>query len=393
MSEVYYCKNCGGVMEFDVKTQSLKCSNCETLQEIEKNTEGVQEHTLNHYHKKVVRAEEKKSSTMQCPGCGALVEVEATSTAKDCPYCGIPFVLAKKQESSIIPDGVVPFTIDKNAVGDIFRRWMKGRWLAPGELKHLYQQDKLQGIYIPYWTFDAKADAEYTAEGGRDHVVHYKDKDGHDQTRVETHWSFTRGRMNHFFDDILVHASKRLDEGLIQRIEPFNTQNIPAYTPDYLSGYNSEVYTVELEEAHVTAKRLMEDQLRRLAEQDVLRRYDHVRGVRISARYSGETYKHVLLPVYATAYQYKGKQYTVLVNGQTGEIKGEYPKSPFKIALLALAAAVVVGLIAWYSYSDSEDYGMQPKAETTYVCENKEDEKEGYGREEIWDYLEISSLT
>ena len=93
------------------------------------------------------------------------MEVEATSTAKECPYCGTAFVLAEKQLSNIVPDGVLPFKIDKNRVGEIFRRWMKGRWLAPGELKHLYQKDKLQGIYIPYWTFDADATARLC--GGR----------------------------------------------------------------------------------------------------------------------------------------------------------------------------------------------------------------------------------
>lgn len=90
-----------------------------------------------------------------------MVEVEPNSTAKDCPYCGTAFVLAEKQTDVIVPDGVVPFQIDKKKVGEVFHKWIKGRFFAPNELKHLYQQDKLQGIYIPYWTFDAKADAVY----------------------------------------------------------------------------------------------------------------------------------------------------------------------------------------------------------------------------------------
>ena len=95
MGEIYYCKNCGGVMEFDVATQSLKCPNCGTEEKIEANRQTVKEHKLTDYAKRTVKAGEKKSSTMQCPSCGAMVEVEATSTAKDCPYCGTPFVLAE----------------------------------------------------------------------------------------------------------------------------------------------------------------------------------------------------------------------------------------------------------------------------------------------------------
>ena len=343
MSEVYYCENCGGVMEFDVASQALKCPHCGTIREIRTDGQKVEEHRLTGYAKREIRAEEKRSTTMQCPSCGAIVEVEATSTAKECPYCGTAFVLAEKQLSNIVPDGVLPFKIDKNRVGEIFRRWMKGRWLAPGELKHLYQKDKLQGIYIPYWTFDADATADYAAEGGKNHPIRVRNAKGVEETLMEIRWQPTRGRVGRFFDDVQVHASDRLDDRLIREIEPFHTKEIPPYSPDYLSGYSSEVYTVDLEDAHRTARTQMERELYALAEQDVLRRYDHVRNVRLNASYRSETYKHVLLPVYATSYHYKKRQYTVLINGETGRIQGEYPKSPAKIALLVFAAAVLIG--------------------------------------------------
>ena len=135
---------------------------------------------------------------MQCPSCGAMVEVEPNSTAKDCPYCGTAFVLAEKQTDVIVPDGVVPFQIDKKKVGEVFHKWIKGRFFAPNELKHLYQQDKLQGIYIPYWTFDAKADAVYHAEGGRNRIVEYRDSKGERHTRTEVTWYPTSGNVSNF---------------------------------------------------------------------------------------------------------------------------------------------------------------------------------------------------
>ena len=373
MSEVYYCKNCGGVMEFDAETQGLKCPNCGTEEKIENNSQAVQEHKLTDYAKRTIRAEEKKSSTMQCPSCGAIVEVEATSTAKDCPYCGTPFVLAEKQLSNVVPDGVVPFRVDKKKVGELFRKWMKGRWLAPGELKHLYQQDKLQGIYIPYWTFDAEASADYHAEGGTDHQVEYKDSKGERHVRTETRWRPTSGHVSEFFDDVLVHASDRLSDRLISGIEPFDTMNIPAYSPDYLSGYSSEVYTVDLQDAHRTARNEMRRELERQAERDVLSRYDHVRNLRMDDRYRKETYKHVLLPVYATAYYYKNKKYTVLINGQSGRIDGEYPKSPAKIVLLILLALMIIGIFFMAIGGSDEDYGAVYR-ENKAVCQAEYEE-------------------
>lgn len=175
-------------MEFDAATQSLKCPHCGEEQKIDANRSAVREHKLTAEARQMVRVQDKKSTTMQCPSCGAMVEVEPNSTAKDCPYCGTAFVLAEKQTDVIVPDGVVPFQIDKKKVGEVFHKWIKGRFFAPNELKHLYQQDKLQGIYIPYWTFDAKADAVYHAEGGRNRIVEYRDSKGERHTRTEVTW-------------------------------------------------------------------------------------------------------------------------------------------------------------------------------------------------------------
>lgn len=250
---------------------------------------------------------------------------------------------------------------------------MKGRWLAPGELKHLYQQDKLQGIYIPYWTFDADADVNYRAEGGRDRQVTRKDKDGKTYTEVVTDWYPVAGHVNHFFDDVLIHASNHLDESLIEGIEPFNTMDIPAYSPDYLSGYSSEIYTVDLKDAHLAARTRMSAALYSMVEQDVLRRYDHVRSIRMDEHYDAETYKHVLLPVYSTAYRYKNKTYTVLINGQTGRVKGEYPKSVAKITLIILLVLAIIGMFFLATSGGEEDYGLQ-KNETETVCEYEADE-------------------
>lgn len=357
MGEIYYCKNCGGVMEFDVVAQALKCPNCNTVVEIENNEENIREHTLTLHAVKTIKAEEKTSTTMSCKGCGAVIEVDSHSTASSCPYCGSSFVLAEKQIETLVPDGVLPFKIDKNRVGEIFRNWMKGRWLAPNELKHLYQQDRLQGIYVPYWTFDADLDCPYTAMGGRDHTETYRDRDGKTHTRVVTNWYPTSGRIRHFFDDVLVAASEKMNQLLLRGVEPFNTKDLSSYAPDYFSGYSSEVYSVDLQDAFRTAQEDIEDRLKDMAASEVLTHFNHVRDIRIRPSYSGETYKHILLPVYSTSYYYKDKNYTVLVNGQNGRIKGDYPKSWIKITLLVILAAVVaVVLYLLFAGSDANAY-------------------------------------
>lgn len=344
--KTYYCTNCGAVMEFDVSSQNLKCPNCGNEIEIEHDESKVAEHQLTKKAINSIKAEEKTSTSMECEGCGALVEVDATSTATVCPYCGSNYVLAKKQMDALVPDGVVPFRIDKVKIGEIYHDWIKSRWLAPNTLKSLYQTDKIQGIYMPFWTFDADVDASYQAMGGEDYEVTYEDSDGKTHTEIKTRWHPTSGHVHNFFDDVLIRASDKLKSNLLNSMV-YNTQNISSFSPDYMSGYCSEIYTVDLDDAHREAINKMENEMRSLCESDVLRRYDRVRGLSMNSSYQNETYKHVLLPVYSTAYYYKDKEYHVLINGQSGVIVGEYPKSAFKIAAIVVAILVIMALI-WY---------------------------------------------
>lgn len=341
---VYYCSNCGGIMEFDVKTQTLKCPNCETQVSIVNDKDKIVEHEFTKRAARTISVSEKNTSTMQCGSCGARVEISPECTATRCMYCGAGYVLADKQEETIIPDGVVPFKIDRHQVKDIFTKWINKRWLAPGKLKHLYESGNIQGIYIPYWTFDADVVCDYSAEGGKHRKVQVKNSDGTTTTKTETDWYNTHGRVKKFFDDVQVKASKNMKASLLKGIEPYDTKReLASYSPEYLSGYGAECYTIGLEDAHHEANNIMENELREMARSDVRRHYDEVRNVRIAPDYREETYKHILIPVYATVFTYSNKNYSVLINGQTGKIKGDYPKSPVKIGIIA---AIVIAIFA-----------------------------------------------
>ena len=132
----YKCQMCGGNMVFDPVTQTLKCENCGTEIQIQDDGSGMVEHSLDHRAKNTVKASEKTSRTMKCNGCGAMIEVEANCTSLECPYCGSQYVLADKQADVALPDGVVPFVVEKKEVGNILHKWLEKRWLAPSSLKN-----------------------------------------------------------------------------------------------------------------------------------------------------------------------------------------------------------------------------------------------------------------
>ena len=352
--KIYYCEGCGGVMEFDIASQKLKCPNCGNSQKIKNEKSKIQEHKFSRKAAQSFGVTEKTSQTMECKGCGAKVEIDADCTATECPYCGSKYVLADKQVESIVPDGVVTFKIDKHEVGDVFAKWIKKKWLAPGDLKNLYQRDKLQGVYLPYWTFDADTVCEYHAEGGKHRKVEEKDPDGNKVEKTVTDWYPVSGKVKEEFDDVLVKASKNLKPSLLEAIEPYNTKELVSYDPTYFSGYGAECYTVSLEDAHREARDKMENELRSKSNKEVLRKYDEVRNLSVDIDYDDETYKHIMIPVYATAYNYKGNTYPVLINGQTGKICGNYPKCKAKIAIIIAIIAAAIAAFVFLSGSKKD---------------------------------------
>ena len=373
----YRCENCGGIMEFDAASQSLKCPNCNTVVAIENNREDVEEHSFTRQAARTYGVKEKTSSTMQCSGCGATIEMDGDATAAQCPYCGSNYVLAERQAEAIIPDGVIPFQIDKHRVQEIFGMWIRKRHFAPSNLKHLYQSGSIQGRYIPFWTFDADCDAYYTGMGGRDRQEKYKDKEGNTQTRVVTDWYPTSGRVFNFFDDVLVRGTENFKASLVRGIESYNTRELVSYSPEYFSGYLSESYTIGLESAHQEAVQQMKSELRSMAERDICLRFDHAKDVHLQVKYKNETYKHIIVPLYATSYAYKNKNYTVLINGQNGDIKGEYPKSAGKIGILvAIIVAALIALFVFFGMQDGEDYSQQGYMEQ-YTYEQQQEVEDG----------------
>lgn len=361
---IYNCKNCGGVMVFDVKTQMLKCPNCDTVEEIPNDKDTIEEHVFNKNAIRRMSVSEKTSQTMQCVNCGAVMEIEQDCTAKQCPYCGSHYVLADQKEV-VLPDGVVPFQIDKTHAEEIFAKWIKKCYFAPTALKKTYIRDCFNGIYMPYWTFDAKADCHYTAEGGKIRTKTIRKKDGSSTTRTYTDWYNTHGFIDHSFDDVQIPGTSYIDRHLMEEIEPYDTKNkLASYSQKYLSGYAAQTYQTPLDEAHTEARAEMRRKLEQYAETDVKRKYDTVRNVRLQVSYTDETFKYVLLPVYTTAFTYKEKKYVVLLNGQTGKINGEYPKSPFKIAICIFV--ILLAIAGIYGFWASEEADAYTVTESVY---------------------------
>lgn len=350
----YPCPGCGANMVFEPATQTLRCPYCESKQKIGKNDKEIIEYDF-------ITAEDSAPTNwgsdkqiIQCKNCGGQVVLDAVETANSCAFCGSSYIVKNDESAGIVPESLIPFKISQHKALEGFTRWIKKRHFAPNALKTNYKCEKINGVYIPNWTYDAETYSTYTAEAGHYYYVteHYTEN-GQQKTRQvrKIRWSFTSGQYSNFFNDVLVNASRQIDGGLMNSIEPFHLNELTSYDPRFLSGFIAERYSIGLPEGWDRARNLIDSDIRSAIRRQI--HADEVRNLRVHTNYSGIKFKHILLPVWISAYTYKTKIYRYLVNGQTGEVQGHAPVSPFKVTLLVLfiAALCVLGyyLITQYS--------------------------------------------
>ena len=341
-TETFICPNCGGVMKFDIKKQKFECSSCKTEYDLKTLSDTVKENDFNLY------LEREKATTpfegmavVGCQQCGMEISFSESQFSTTCPMCGSTQVATVKQSAGIPPDGIIPFKIDKKDAQEKFKAWVKSRWFAPNDFKNRYAEGGLAGMFLPFWTYDAYAVSHYQGRGGKDRKE--KGKDGKEKT--VTDWYPVSGIVSASFDDLQVCASNK--EGNVEGILPYDTiNNTKPFSAGYLSGYYAEVYKIKADKGFENAKKIMERTLNNLAASDIKRTYDRADVQSLSTKYSNVTYKHVLLPLWSSAFSYREKIYNYLINGETGKVAGSRPYSAIKIALAALV--VVAAGVAWY---------------------------------------------
>lgn len=286
--------------------------------------------------------EMEETRVSKCPNCAAEVEFDPTVHAKECPFCATPVVTDTGTHRHIKPRAVLPFGFDEPAAHDAMNDWLGALWFAPNGLRDYARKGRrMDGIYVPYWTYDADTTSRYSGERG---TVYFETRrvmrDGKPTTvqvpRVR--WRPARGQVARFFDDVLVLASKSLPKRFTDGLAPWDLAGLEPYTPEFLAGFRAEAYAVSLEEGYVEARSIMNGVIQRDIKFDIGGDRQRIHDIDTTVR--NVTFKHILLPVWLAAYKYRGETYRFVVNGRTGKVQGERPYSSVKIAF-----AVITGLI------------------------------------------------
>jgi hypothetical protein len=347
----YACPACGGEANWNAAKQKLICPFCGTESPAQLDASGaILEHDLAAALRGLAddtRGWKADARQVKCQSCNAISVLDASRQAQNCQFCGsAQLVPYEETKPAFRPESVLPFKVAEATAREKIRAWYGKLWLAPNALKKRALTDTVRGVYLPYWTFDAQVDATWTAEAG--HYYYTTEtyvENGRTQTRQVRHvrWEPAAGRLQHFFDDDLVCASIGVHPSLIRAIEPFPTTDLKPYDGGYVAGWVVERYQIDLVGAAQRARDAMNAKLQMMCAQQIPG--DTYRNLVVSPRYSDQTFKHILAPVWLLRYNFRGRAFQCVMNGYTGLVSGEYPKSPWKIAMLVLAAIVAIIII------------------------------------------------
>ncbi len=363
----YPCQQCGADLRFAPGQTQLVCDHCGHEQKIAATPARRKTRALGEIPLAMGLADDLPADavedvrTSSCPNCGAVIEFQGANHATDCPFCATPVVVDTGSHRHIKPQAVVPFALTEDEAREALTKWLGSLWFAPSSLLEYTRKGRaMAGIYVPFWTFDADTNSRYSGQRGeyyyetRTVTVNVNGKSEQRQEQVRhTRWYPTSGQVSRFFDDMLVMASNSLPRRLGEDLTPWDLGRMEVYSPDFLAGFQAEGYTVALADGHGLARARMDQ----IIDSDVRRDIggDEQRVDSIKSRFEGESFKHILLPIWTAAYKYSGKSYQFLVNGQTGEVQGQRPYSWWKIGFAVLAVAVLVAGAVYLS--DPEAFG------------------------------------
>ena len=287
----------------------------------------------------------------RCDNCGAEIGAEGEQRSFVCPFCDSTYVSEFSPASSgrQEPEFVIGFAITPEQAHDKFKTWISENSLfRPGDLKSATIEDKLKGVYLPFWSFSMLAESRWDASNGeywyRTETYTTRDSKGNMVTKTrrvrETEWWPLSGRHHRYYSGYLVSGSKGLAQDQAERIKPFNLPALKRYEPMYLAGWMSEEYSVARDAALQRCQQEFNGREHRNV--GAFLPGDTHRSLEVSTSFSDVNSDLCLLPMYILSYRYGDKLFRFLVNGQTGRCAGDKPWSWKRISLFSVGVAAVI---------------------------------------------------
>ena len=354
----YKCPCCGGAIEFNSEVQKMKCPYCDTefeMETLQSFDDELKEDAPDEMTWETQAGSEwgegeaTKMRVYSCKSCGGEIIADENTAATACPYCDNPIVMMEQFSGVLKPDYVIPFKLDKKAAMEKYNKHLSGKKLLPRIFKEQAHIEEIKGVYVPFWLFDADASAR----------IRYK------ATKLSS-WSdskYNYSRTDYFslirsgsvgFDHVPVDGSSKMDDTLMESLEPFNFDDAVSFQTAYLAGYLADKYDVDakasIDRANARVKVSTEAAFRRTVEG-----YSTVTTEYSTVKLSNGKAKYALYPVWLMNTSWNGQQYVFAMNGQTGKFVGDLPcdkslatKAFFKTCAITTAIVMAVQALIWF---------------------------------------------
>ena len=343
----YKCPCCDAGLQFGSDAQKMTCEYCGNSFELE---------TVKEYHEAQISSDNttfdwEKSSNQEwsedetqamhafiCPSCAGEIVSDENTAATFCPYCGNPTILPGRVSGGLRPDAVLPFQTTKEDAKTAFLNLCKKKPLLPRFFTQDQQIEKITGFYVPYWLYDCKS--EFTGRYNATRVQHWSDAN-YEYTRTE-HFLLHRGS-EAAFSGIPMDASQKMEDAIMESIEPFDYSQMVDFDTAYLSGFFADKYDVEASSGEERIRQRVGSSMDDLLQSSFLG-FTTVIPTTKNLQVKHSVAKYVLLPVWMLHTKYKEKTYVFAMNGQTGKMTGSFPICPKRTALWF--SGITVGITA-----------------------------------------------
>ena len=344
----YKCPSCGAQIEFDSVSQQMKCPYClsefdlETLKAYDEQLKAdVGESEMNWESEAGSDWEQGEADGLRiykCQSCGGEVVSDETTAASKCPYCDNPVIMTGQFSGDLKPDLVIPFKLNKEAAKAALAKHMEGKPLLPKVFKSQNHIDEIKGVYVPVWLFDADVDADICYRGKK--IKRWSDQNFQ---YVETSIFSIRRQGGISFSNVPVDGSKKMDDTLMESLEPYDFKQAVPFQTAFLSGYLADRYDVDadasIERANERIRQSTINEFRK-----TVQGYDAVETEQDCIRLKNGQTKYALYPVWLLNTSWNGQKYTFAMNGQSGKFVGDLPSDKGKAwgIFFAVTAAVTV---------------------------------------------------
>ena len=346
----YKCPSCGGGFEFDSESQKVVCPYCGHSEDIEvfsrmieeSESQAVQESLYeNQEFQEWTKDEASGMRVYQCESCGGEILAEETTASSSCPYCGNKVFFKEHFAGGLKPDFVIPFKFDKKQAKEAYFKHLEGKPFLPSPFKSRNHIDEMVGLYVPYWLFAIKTNASGVYKGKNEKTWQSGDTE---YTETSIYEAIREASM--CFENIPVDGSKKMDDTLMESLEPFNPIESKTFNPAYLAGFVSDRYDVDESKSVLRAEERVKQSVCDLLAETV-KEYDSVENISIACNMGQVEHKYGLCPVWILNTSWKEEKFTFAMNGQTGKIIGDLPVDKRAFRKFVGITAVIIALVLY----------------------------------------------